>query len=130
MRIHTGRHWPATTFCFETDMPGIGECVPAPVCQAVGGNTLRSHGRSGCTCLRYDMRNDDAGVPPAFFDEVGSWRPPFSVTQLISALSPSPSAHVQTRGSVRRASGFVQIAITLTDPERGERKAHACAIAC
>ena len=42
-------------------------------------------------------------IPPAFFDELGSWRPPFSVTQPIST-SPSPSADVQTRGSVRRAA--------------------------
>jgi hypothetical protein len=38
------------------------------------------------------------------------------VTQLISTLSLFLSAEVQTRGSVRRASGFVQIAITRFDP--------------
>src|SRR5215831_14597867 len=83
-------------------MPGIGECVPVPACLVVGGNMLRSRGQSGRTCLRYDRRNDDAGVLPAFFGEVGSWRPPFSVTQLISTLSSSPSAELQTRASVRR----------------------------
>jgi len=37
------------------------------------------------------------------------------MTQLISTLSLSLSAEVQTRGSVRRASGFVQIPISLID---------------
>jgi hypothetical protein len=40
------------------------------------------------------------------------------VTQLIStlySLAPSPSADIRARGSVRRASGFVQIANALTD---------------
>jgi hypothetical protein len=41
------------------------------------------------------------------------------VTQLISTLSLFLSAEVQTRGSVRRASGFVQIPVTLTDPRLG-----------
>jgi hypothetical protein len=30
----------------------------------------------------------------------------------------------RARGSVRRASGFVQISITLVDPDFGEEKAH------
>jgi hypothetical protein len=38
---------------------------------------------------------------------------------------PLPSAEVQTRGSVRRASGFVQIAISLIDPYFGEQTAQA-----
>jgi len=37
--------------------------------------------------------------------------PPFSVTQL-TFLNPSTTADPRTRGSVRRASSFVQIAIT------------------
>jgi hypothetical protein len=35
------------------------------------------------------------------------------VTQLTSYFNPSPTAGPRTRGSVRRASGFVQIAVTL-----------------
>jgi hypothetical protein len=35
------------------------------------------------------------------------------VTQLTSYFNPSPTADPRTRGSVRRASGFVQIPITL-----------------
>jgi hypothetical protein len=41
------------------------------------------------------------------------------VTQLISTLSLFPSAEVEPRGSVRRASGFVQIPITLKTPPDG-----------
>jgi hypothetical protein len=36
------------------------------------------------------------------------------VTQLTAYFNPSPTADPRTRGSVRRASGFVQIAIPLT----------------
>ena len=39
------------------------------------------------------------------------------VTQLASYFNPSPTAGPRTRGSVRRASGFVQIPISLIDPE-------------
>src|ERR1700686_3347759 len=39
--------------------------------------------------------------------------PPFSLTQLTSFFNPSTTADPRTRGSVRRASSFVQIAITL-----------------
>jgi hypothetical protein len=35
------------------------------------------------------------------------------VTQLTSYFNPSPTADPRTRASVRRASGFVQILITL-----------------
>ena len=40
------------------------------------------------------------------------------VTQLASYFNPSPTAGPRTRGSVRRASGFVQIPISLIDPGR------------
>ena len=59
------------------------------------------------------MSNCDAGVLPASFDVDGSLGPPFPVTQLTSYFNPSPTADPRTRGSVRRASGFVQIAISL-----------------
>jgi len=44
---------------------------------------------------------------------------PFSVTQLTSFFNPSTTADPRTRGSVRRASGFVQIAVSLTEIEMG-----------
>ncbi|MGA8442815.1 MAG: hypothetical protein WB714_31670, partial [Candidatus Sulfotelmatobacter sp.] len=47
---------------------------------------------------------------------VGSQGPPFSVTQLTSYFNPSPTADSRARGSVRRVSGFVQIAISLVEP--------------
>jgi hypothetical protein len=56
------------------------------------------------------------GVPPASFSVVGSRGHPFSVTQ--PYLNPSTAAHPRTRGSVRRASGFVQISVTLSDRDR------------
>jgi hypothetical protein len=55
----------------------------------------------------------DAGFLPASVCVVGSQGPPFSVTQLTSYFNPLPTADPRTRGSVRRASGFVQIPITL-----------------
>jgi hypothetical protein len=57
----------------------------------------------------------DPGVPPAFCCVVGSQGPPFSVAQLTAYFNPSQTANPRTRGSVRRASGFVQISVTLTD---------------
>jgi hypothetical protein len=36
------------------------------------------------------------------------------------------NSRLRTRGSVRRASGFVQIAIALTEAEKVEAKAQAC----
>jgi hypothetical protein len=62
----------------------------------------------------------DPGVPPAFCCVVGSQGPPFSVAQLTAYFNPSQTANPRTRGSVRRASGFVQIAIALND-QRSKR---------
>ena len=80
-----------------------------------GENTPQNRGRCERRFLPYDGSNYGAGVPPAFFGVVGSQGPPFSVTQLTSYFNPSPTAGPRTRGSVRRASGFVQIPITLAD---------------
>ena len=94
--------------------------------QGVGGNTLRSRGRSGC--FGGTIRsNDVAGVPPAFFGEVGSWRPPFSVTQRISTLSASPLPKDKHALAVRRAIGFVQIPIKHLKPS--VRVGHSLAVA-
>jgi hypothetical protein len=46
---------------------------------------------------------------------------PLSVTRLINS-SPFTICHPRTRGSVRRASGFVQIFITLKIPGRAKRR--------
>src|SRR6202043_1674814 len=85
-----------------------------------GENTPQNRGRCERRFLRYDGSNYDAGVPPASFGVVGSRGPPISVTQLTSYFNPSPTADPRTRGSVRRASGFVQISIALI--ESGKRQ--------
>ena len=49
------------------------------------------------------------------------------VTQLTSYFNPSPTADPRTRGSVRRASGFVQIPISLIYCEENSFPlAHLC----
>jgi hypothetical protein len=48
------------------------------------------------------------------------------VTQLTAYFNPSPTADPRTRGSVRRASRFVQISIALINTKKGERMAQAC----
>jgi hypothetical protein len=56
--------------------------------------------------------------PPGMFDalEAGDFQSIEGiVTQLASYFNPSPTAGPRTRGSVRRASGFVQIPISLVD---------------
>jgi hypothetical protein len=70
--------------------------------------------RGGCErrFLRYDRSNYNAGFLSSIFFVVGSRGSPFSVTSL---SQPSTTADPRTRGSVRRASGFVQIARTLVD---------------
>jgi hypothetical protein len=62
--------------------------------------------------LRYDRSNYNAGFLSSIFFVVGSRGSPFSVTSL---SQPSTTADPRTRGSVRRSSGFVQIARTLVD---------------
>jgi hypothetical protein len=47
------------------------------------------------------------------------------VTQFTSYFNPSPTADPRTRGSVRRASGFVQIPISLIDPASAQPKSPA-----
>jgi len=51
-------------------------------------------------------------------NDLGSTR----LSKLQSLLTSVSSAEIR--------DSWRQIAITLTDPEKGERKAHACAIAC
>jgi hypothetical protein len=51
------------------------------------------------------------------------------VTQLTSYFTPSPNADPRTRGSVRRASGFVQIAVTLRIPFKiAERRTYGASL--
>src|SRR6202521_3116719 len=80
--------------------------------------------REGRFSAEFSVEEHDAsGVPPASFGVVGSQGPPFSVTQLTSYFNPSPTAGPRTRGSVRRASGFVQILV----PYRQVRRRRAAA---
>ena len=97
-----------------TDEPDTAGFARARACPVAGENTPQNRGRCERRFLRYDGSNYDAGVLPASFGVVGSQGPPFSVTQLTSSSIPPPTADPRTRGSVRRASGFVQIAITLS----------------
>jgi hypothetical protein len=52
------------------------------------------------------------------------------VTQLTSFFNPSTTADPRARGSVRRASGFVQIALALVGAQKSEEKAQAGEKAC
>ena len=69
-----------------TDEPDTAGFARARACPVTGESTPQNRGRCERRFLRYDGSNCDAGFLPASFGVVGSQRPPFSVTQLISTL--------------------------------------------
>jgi len=76
-------------------------------------NVGKIHSWDSCSCwnyLRYRSRWSSSSI---FWRSWVTGTSLLSVTQLTSYFNPSPAAGPRTRGSVRRTSGFVQIALTL-----------------
>src|SRR6202011_456594 len=121
MRKHVVPRWRQLTSWSETGGPDTAGSVLLRAYRASDENTRRTRRRSGGRFLQYDGSNYVAGVLPAFFGVVGSQGPPFFCDPTYFLLQSLSNCRPSNTRSVRRASGFVQIAIALTD-QRSKRE--------